>query len=56
MTYTGPPTSSRASASAGKTRQRHRAYLVGFTDRQIRNKRTGKVHEAPEFFIWERRA
>jgi hypothetical protein len=37
------------SVRIGKPRQRHWAYLVGFAEQQIRDKRTGKVHEAQQF-------
>jgi hypothetical protein len=38
----------------GKPRQRRWGYLVGFTEQQIMDKRTGKVREAQQFFVWER--
>jgi hypothetical protein len=38
----------------GKPRQKYVAYLVGFTEQQTRDKRTGKIREAQQFFIWER--
>jgi hypothetical protein len=38
----------------GKPRLRHIAYLCGFTEQQLKHKRTGKVREAQQLYVWER--
>jgi hypothetical protein len=37
----------------GKPRQRHIAYLCGFTEQQFKDQHTGKVREAQQLYVWE---
>jgi hypothetical protein len=37
----------------GRPRQRYIAYLCGFTEQQFKDKRTGRVREAQQLYVWE---